>query len=174
MLVTQAKKRRSFEKEMTFKTCKRSPCPHFIQEGPETLGSQCCTASPDPNPRESDARTPRRALGQEGGLQTLLPGFPKPQTTAPSPLASSELGYWPSCLDTRTVTHSQAGPSLRRPLWEHQPQPAPRELHQGNQVAPGRGHWDPLAAPLPSAAIDLPGGMTSRDVFNKRAGGLGS
>ena len=47
----------------------------------------------------------------------------------------------------------------------------------GPRQLPGRGHRDPrplAGSPLPLAALDLLGGMTSRDVFNKRAGGLGS
>lgn len=104
---TQAERRRSFEKQMTYK---RSPFPPFTQEDPETLGSQCHAASLGSIPRRSQARIPRRGLGQDGGLQTLL-SFPKPQTTGTSSLVSSDFGYQPSCPVTLTMTHSRQDPS---------------------------------------------------------------
>lgn len=110
------------------------PPPHFTWEDTETLGSQCHIAKSDSNPIGSDVRTPRRGLGQEGGRQMLPLSFPKPRTTGPSSLASSDLS---SRLVTLTTTHSQSGPSLRRPLWEHRPQPAPREP----STKGGRWHW---------------------------------
>lgn len=132
--VTEAKQCKSFEKQMAFKTCKRGPFPHFTWEDTETLGSQRHIAKPDSNPVGSDVRTPTRGLGQEGGHQMLPLSFPKPRTTGPSSLASSDFSYR---IVTPTTTHSQSGPSLRRPLWEHQPQPAPREP----STKGGRWHW---------------------------------
>lgn len=149
---------------MTFKTCKRGPFPHVTQEDQRLWEAGVTGVARIQTQEGLMSDTQKRA---EARTQSPF-SSPKLQTTGPRALGSSDLSYGLSYPVTLTVTHTSRQDPVSGDLFGNispgqlPGRRAPREPGDNGERTL-RPH--PLAVPLPSAAIDLPGGMTSRDVF---------